>query len=201
MSEKIIKNKATENYFSSFSLKKFCKKYFFFLSKNFRSIYSRRFLLSLLLLLILVNYLFPKNKIEKARLDVARWPFSAKKHLKLIKTFFDNGNSVKSKEEIRIIEMSPFMSFNIKLIPNLKKEFHKTEAIIELPDKTEEKINQLETLLLQKPYYRDLYLRLSLLYLQIWKDEEAKQAWQTAYYLDPNSPQVKQLGKLIEELL
>ena len=154
----------------------------------------------MLLFLILTNYLIPKNKIEGTKLAVARWPFSVQKHLRLIKVFFGNGNSVKTKEEIKLIQMSSFMSLNIKLIPGLQKEFKETETMIELPNKLEQQINQFEVILAEKPYYRDLYLRLSLLYLQTWQNEQAKNAWQIAYYLDPNNPQIKQLEKLIEEL-
>ncbi|MDZ7586294.1 MAG: hypothetical protein U0946_00950 [Patescibacteria group bacterium] len=61
----------------------------------------------------------------------------------------------------------------------------------------EQEIEQWEKILEEKPSYRDILLRISLLNVQIYEYDKAKSFWEKANYLDPNSAEVQKVGKII----
>jgi len=65
----------------------------------------------------------------------------------------------------------------------------------------EREIESWEKVLEEKPGYRDILLRLSLLNYQIYENEKAKSYWEKADYLDPNNVEVQKAGKIIFPLL
>lgn len=158
------------------------------------------FILALLLLLILSSYLWPKTKVDQTRIAVARWPFSVKKHVQLAKVFFENGDLKKARLEItKAKDLYQFLAiFDFKR--KTKSTLETGELLINQPENIEEQINYWQTILKTKPDFRDAYLRLSLLYYQLQQDEKAKEAWQKAFYLDPNNEIVEEIGKLIGEI-
>ena len=80
-----------------------------------------------------------------------------------------------------------------------KHQLKQTKEIIKQPEKIKKQIEYWEAILKSKPYCKDAYLKLSLLYYQIWKKNKSQQAWQKANYLDPNNQVVKKVGKLIKD--
>lgn len=148
-----------------------------------------------LLFTLLISYFLPRSKIDKNRLAVARWPLSIKKHVQMAKTFFENGSLEKAKLEItkakKVYQFFKFFDFKGKA----KKYLKEGESLINQPEAIKKKIDYWETVLKTKPNFRDVYLRLSLLYYQLYEDEKAKQTWEKAFYLDPNNEVVREVGK------
>jgi len=62
----------------------------------------------------------------------------------------------------------------------------------------EKEIYQLEIILENHPDYRDLYLRLALLYWQVNNQEKGKEYFQKAEFLDPNFNCNQELRSLFE---
>ena len=60
-----------------------------------------------------------------------------------------------------------------------------------------QEIESWEKILQEKPEFRDILLRLSLLNYQIYENEKAKSYWEKANYLDPNNKEVQRVGKII----
>ena len=60
-----------------------------------------------------------------------------------------------------------------------------------------QEIQSWESALKEKPNYRDVLLRLALLNYQINQNEEAKDYWERANYLDPNNEEVVKVGEII----
>lgn len=154
------------------------------------------FVLCFLFFVLLISYFLPRSKIDKNRLAVARWPLSIKKHVQMAKTFFENGNLEKAKLEItkakKLYQFFKFFDFRGKA----KKYLKEGENLINQPEAIKKKIDYWETVLKTKPNFRDVYLRLSLLYYQLYEDKKAKQAWEKAFYLDPNNEIVREVGRL-----
>ena len=62
----------------------------------------------------------------------------------------------------------------------------------------EKEIYQLEIILENHPDYRDLYLRLALLYWQVNNQEKGREYFQKAEFLDPNFSCNQELRSLFE---
>jgi len=155
--------------------------------------------LYLLTTVLLINYFLPRKETSQAKLEVARWPLSVKKHLQLSKSFFNNGQLDEAQLEV---EKGKKLYFFLKTVDFTKKtelEIQKTVKLVSQPEQIKQQIEQEKEILKSKPSSRDTHLKLSLLYYQLWQNKEAKKAWQKAFYLDPNNKTVQQIGKLLEK--
>ena len=76
-------------------------------------------------------------------------------------------------------------------------ELKKTEATIQKTQQIRQEIQLWERALDEKSNYRDVLLRLALLNYQINQNEEAKDYWGRANYLDPNNEEVVKVGEII----
>ncbi len=150
-----------------------------------------------LTLILLTNFLWPRNKIFSTQLNTARWPLSIKRHLQMAKTYFENGYEHEAIKEYQQAErLYQYFSF-IDLSKTFKNQLEETKKIVYQRQRLKNQIEGWETVLKSKPYYRDVLVHLSVLNYQIWEDEKAKEYWQQAFYLDPNSPQVQEMGKIL----
>lgn len=143
---------------------------------------------------ILAFSLFTKK--EKLILKTARFPFLPNSHLQLSNYLFENNNLTRAEVEVKIIENSSLLSFILK-IPSLNKYYLQTKTIITKPNKIGMEINAIEKVLINKPFYRDLLLKKSLLHWKMWTQNSAEESLKKASYLDPNNPKVKKLEELI----
>ncbi|MFC1711055.1 hypothetical protein ACFLZ1_00555 [Patescibacteria group bacterium] len=156
--------------------------------------------LSLLVFFLIISYLknWQNNNLVKANISLK--PLSVKNHLDLANYYFSNGELLRAKNELKvaknIYKYVKIFDYN----QNLIKDIDLTSKIIQTPDKIKKEVNDLQTIIAVKPNFRDIYLKLSLYYFQIWDNEKAYYYWQKAFYLDPNNVKVKEIGKLIEVL-
>lgn len=158
-------------------------------AKFFAKKYLLTYLLSLLLLYFIFNQTFFASDFEKAKTAAARWPQLSKSHLQLSLTLFKTG-SADYQEEFNLAKKSLFWN---------EKKFQSEFAILNQPQFLQEEIKQWETWLNKGVESPEIYLRLSFLEYQLYRDEEAKKYWQKADYLDPNNKIVEEMGKIINK--
>ena len=166
------------------------------LVKSQFTIYNLQFTILLLFLLIfLANYLWSKDEITKAKLKAAHWPIFPTSHFKMAQAYFNNGYEEEAKKEFYQAATSFRFFLGKKIFLWWQKEAEETNKLITKKDKIENKIEYWEQILNNKPNFRDVYLRLAVLYYQILQDGKAKKAWEKAFYLDPNNEVVQKVGK------
>lgn len=120
------------------------------------------------------------------------WPWSSKSRAEMAVYWFEVGN-----EEQALIELE--MANKLLFVKNfeIEKSVRKAEEKVREPERIREEIKSWEKVLEEKPYYRDVLLRLSILNYQIYEDEKALEYFEQALYLDPNNEQVKQVKEII----
>ena len=156
-------------------------------------------ILIFLLLCLILNYFWPKNEIDKSRLNLSRFPWSPARHIDLALVYLNNGYLDKAFVEINkaeeLYKYIKFFDFKNKV----KNKIHFGKNLINKPSLIEKEINLWQTVLTEKPSYKDAYIHLSILYYQLYQNEEAKNSWQKAFYLDPNSKLINEVKKIIFE--
>lgn len=155
-------------------------------------------LVILLFVLVFISYFIPKNSIKHTTLQVSYFPYSAINRLDLSKIYWQNSSLNKANLEfnnaLKITQNKLLFNNNkdslFELSSNMKLQLEK-------PALLEQEIINLEKLLNTNVNSRDIYLRLSLLYFELWNERQSQDYWQKAYYLDPNNKEVLEVGKLI----
>lgn len=147
-------------------------------------------LLSLILLVLLTETFWPKNFLEKAKNGVACWPHSAKAHLRFSQALFKAGYQDLAEKEMRLAHKSLKITTSEKL-------FQETEEIVREPQRVQAEINTFEEILKEKPWYRDVFLNLALLYDRLYQKEQSQEYFEKALYLDPLNNQVQEIGKAL----
>jgi len=74
---------------------------------------------------------------------------------------------------------------NLAAWPWSKSARRNAEIIVNRPSEIKKEIAAWEKVLTEESESRDGLLRLSILYHQLYEDEQAKVYWQRAFYLDP----------------
>lgn len=74
---------------------------------------------------------------------------------------------------------------NLAAWPWSKSARKNVELIINRPSEIKKEIAAWEKVLTEENESRDILLRLSILYHQLYEDEQTKIYWQRAFYLDP----------------
>lgn len=133
-------------------------------------------------------------------LAVARWPNSISKHIELGKALFNLGDLPQAQTEIKLAQNLYKYWKMVDINGRLKKQIEEGDQYINQKVIIKSQIGQLETILRDKPHYRDVYLQLSILNYQLWQDEKAREYWNKAFYLDPNNEKVQEVGKKIGAL-
>lgn len=106
--------------------------------------------------------------------------------------WFEAGEEQKALKELEVANKLLFVKTNGNL-DNLRKAQEKVKQ----PERIREEIKSWEKVLEEKPYYRDVLLRLSVLSYQIYEDEKAVEYFLEAEYLDPNNDEVLSLKEII----
>lgn len=123
------------------------------------------------------------------------WPWSAKSHAEMALVWFENGNEVEAVRELELANRLLVIKTQT-VEDNLKR----AEEKVRQPGKIRGEIESWEKVLEEKPYYRDVLLRLALLSYQIYEDEKAQEYFERAKYLDPNNEEVKKIDQIIFSL-
>jgi tetratricopeptide (TPR) repeat protein len=155
--------------------------------------------LILLFVVLWMGYFWPRNKLAQKQLAVIRWPYSVNKNLDMANVLFETGNLDKAKLTIQKAQSLYQLYKPLDMGGSMNKQLQEGQSLISQPANIQQQINHWETILSGKPNFRDVYLKLSLLYHQLWQDNKAREYWEKAFYLDPNNSKVKEVGKLINQ--
>jgi len=124
--------------------------------------------------------------------QVGWWPWSAKSHARMALEWMENGD-----EEKALLELKRANELVLWETVGVKESLKKTEDKVLEPERIREEIGSWEKVLEEKPYYRDVLLRLALLSHQVYEDEKAQEYFERAEYLDPNNEGVQKIGEII----
>ena len=124
--------------------------------------------------------------------QVSWWPWSAKSHAEMALEWFENGD-----EEKATLELKRANELVLWETEGVRESLKKAEDRVREPERIRKEIESWEKMLEEKPYYRDVLLRLTLLSYQIYEDEKAQEYFERAEYLDPNNEEVEKIGKII----
>lgn len=130
--------------------------------------------------------------VVSATTRVGFWPWSSKAHSEMAIAWLEFGNEKKAKEEIKMADK--FMI--VKTGSNINR-LKKAEEKVKEPEKIREEIKSWEKVIEEKPYFKDVLLRLSVLTFQIYEDKKAIKYFNQAEYLDPNDTEVLKIKKII----
>lgn len=123
---------------------------------------------------------------------VGWWPWSAKSHSEMALAWFEDGNEEEALKELK--RANELVWWETEAI---KEGLKRAEEKVMEPERIRQEIESWEKVLEEKPYYRDVLLRLALLNYQIYEDEKAEAYWQQANYLDPNNEEGQEVGEII----
>ena len=137
---------------------------------------------------LLIQIVFVSS-FDKAKQAAARWPYFSLPHLQLAVEFYRNG-SIKTDREL-------FLGRNL-LFKN-QGIINEAESEIVLPEEVEKRIVFWKTLSEKGVDLPFAYLKIALLKLSPYDKKSALEWWQKAFYLNPNSEIVGEVGKIIEE--
>lgn len=150
------------------------------------------YVLTGLIVLAIGGSFWPEGRRYQAQERAAWWPWSTKAHSQMALAWFENGNEEKALEELNLAKkLFLFQS------PKVKDSLSKAEKVVNSPSQIRQEIKSWEKVLDEKPSYKDVLLRLSLLNFKIYEVEKANFYWQKAEYLDPNNKEVQKVGKVI----
>jgi tetratricopeptide (TPR) repeat protein len=169
------------------------------LQKQFNLTNFKFIVLLSVLFSFIISYLLPRSEFKKTLLKTARQPLSLKKHILLSQSFFANGyynltkNEIKKAEKLnKIFGFLDFKNENSKLISL-------TNDLKNKPEEIKKDIEKYKLILKTKPFYKNIYYRLSLNYWQIYQNDKALTFFNKAFYLDPNSSTTKEIEKIIKQ--
>lgn len=146
----------------------------------------------LLFNLVLLNSLLVLNPLQKSLLNTGRWLYSPGKHLSLAKTLYENGYEQMAVEEFTIAKKLPLVNFFYK------KQVREVEQMLQQKQAIISSINQYLKIIANKPYYKDVFIKLALAYYQINDQQNALNYYKEAFYLDPNNPLIARLETIIK---
>ncbi len=202
---KAIKNLKLKikNFKRNISPKPFSKR---FLKKTWRTLQKQlnkqspqikkfiRYTLYVILLLLLLAPLWPRTSFRQATWEVGKWPKDARLHLALAEEYAKIHNFDLVEKEVSLAKsLNPVSVFDRQAY--LEKIF--AEKIKK--QNLEKEIRDWEEVLKEYPGFRDVYLRLSLLYWQINDDLMADVYLKKASHLSPNFPTTLQLHQFFQK--
>ncbi len=147
--------------------------------------------LSLLLVIAITGSLVDGWRV-KPQEQASFWPWSSRSHSEMALYWFEVGDEEKALGELEIA--------NKLLILKTKKNLdslNKAQEKVTQPERIREEIKSWEKVLEERPYFRDVLLRLSILNYQIYEDEKTIEYFNRASYLDPNYVEVLNFRKVI----
>ena len=144
-----------------------------------------------LLGLVLVGSLW-NGWVIKSTERASFWPWASKSHSEMAIYWFEVGDEKKALSGLEMANKSLLIKSK-----NNTNSLRKAEEKVNQPSKIREEIKSWEKVLEEKPYYRDVLLRLAILNYQIYEDGKSVEYFEQALYLDPNNERVKQVRKII----
>ena len=123
------------------------------------------------------------------------WPWSSKSHAEMAIFWFEAGDEKRALDELSKANKSVIIRTK-----SVKESLRKAEEKVLEPERIREEIESWEKVLRERPFFRDVLLRLSILNYQIYENEKAKDYFIQAEYLDPINEDVLDVKKIIYPL-
>lgn len=157
---------------------------------------AKKALLFIILLFLLFASLWPRTGFQKAAWEVGKWPNNPHLHLALAKEYAQVHHfNLVQKEVSQANSLNPLSLYENKAM--LEKIFAEKIKKQEI----EKEIKRWEEILKEYPGFRDVYLRLSLLYWQLYDNLMADTYLKNASRLSPNYSTVLQFQQFFRENL
>jgi len=151
---------------------------------------------SLVIVGILIVGIFVKlDSFDKARVEAINNYFDYSSHFSLAAEAAKLHDYEKAEREIVLAKQLMKQGANDKVLGS-DSEVKQVTNLVYPVDAVESQISLLESVVEQKPWYRDVLLHLSVLNWQLNKAEDSEIYLNEAKYLDPNNEQVKMVGEL-----
>lgn len=160
-------------------------------SKTLKTIrpYSLVVCLSLIIFLIFLSVILPKDRFQKAKEALAQNPNDFDSHLILAEEFLKNNQVEEAEKELFLAQKIQPNNYQLQELINQKQ--------IQNPKDIKKLIVHWEKIIKQKPNYRDGYLQLALLHYKLYQNEEARRYLEEALVIDPNFKSAKELKKIL----
>jgi len=151
-----------------------------------------------ILVLVVVGLVFgwPRSSFDKAKELVARSPFDFKSHLAMAKAAAEESDFELAREEFGKAASLTTEKDGGRVL-GLNSEFEEVRKVVFPEVVVDERIAELEERLAEMPGYRDLMLRLAILYWQKGDHNNSMNYFEKAFVLDPNGEEVKEVEKII----
>lgn len=152
------------------------------------------FLVAGVLGIIAINYLYPTDSLEKARINLFLRPYEARSYINFADLYLQFNDYPSAKRELKTA---------IYFSKNPQDAQEATEKLLEIErnersrEEIESEIIKWERIISEKHNYRDAYFRLAVLNYQTFKNDKARQYLEKAMVLDPNFEEGKRLRELL----
>ncbi len=169
---------------------------------HFSRIFSATLWLSLIALLsINITTRFGQTSYWKEHVDLLINPNSLDNHLALAQTYWQHGDWPKTQTELLIAQTlyqsSPPEAQQSKVLGANSSPLDLLHQWAEEPARLTKELQFWQTVMKEKPDYRDAYLQASALSYQLNRLEDARQYLDQATALDPNFPIASHLTQLL----
>lgn len=145
--------------------------------------------------LVTVEVVIQKSGLDAAKFSVVRLPYQFSSHLDLAVAAARLNDYYLAEAEYSLAKKLGQETTSSRVLGESADQVERTI----FPKKfVEQEIVELKKIMGQRPGYRDLWLMLALKYWQIGDTEQAKEFWDEARILDPNSETVIKTGRRIE---
>jgi hypothetical protein len=128
------------------------------------------------------------SKFDEVKAGVARWPQFSVPHLELALYLFQSG-STQAQKELALGKKALFPNQNL---------INKVEKVVNQPQLVKNHIDYWQGFSQKGVDSNQAYLHLALLNFQLYRDKEATEAWQKAFWLDPNDKITEEVKKVIQ---
>lgn len=128
-----------------------------------------------------------------AQFKASLWPQLSVSHFAFSGDLFQKGQRDLSQKEFKIGEKQVEVLNKIYLGFLFRGDLLETEKIIHREEDIRKELKILEKQLEETPYSWQLLLEKAVLAYQVYEDGLAKEAWDLAYWLDPNNEEVLKL--------
>ena len=140
----------------------------------------------------------PVSPFDKAKRLVASRPDDFKSHLSLAGAAAGEDDfELAEREYAKASQIMNQLDKNEVL--GITSEFEDVRKIVFPEETVREEIAELEATLEDQPGYRDLLLRLAVLYWQVYDEPQSQAYFEEARNLDPNNEIVKEVGELLSQ--
>ncbi len=165
----------------------------------FAHCFKKHWLAITIFFLGIINLLLPIDSFERAKNLVILRPNNSFAHLELSLAAAQALDWKLARSEFE--RASSLLNSNKgSQVFGISSRFEEVQARVYQEQTIHEEINLLRKVLENCPSYRDVYLRISLLYYQLSDDAAAYSFWNTAQELDPNHEEVIKVGELLRKL-